>query len=75
MATKTSKRTIEGMLDELREIRPEFAEWKILRDEDNGYGLYVKGEGDNLHLLLDLGNSAPEAASTLNGVIFAIRTM
>jgi len=36
MATKTSKRTIEGMLDELREINPKFAEWKILRDEEMG---------------------------------------
>jgi hypothetical protein len=75
MATKTSKRTIEGMVDDLRDLTPKAAEWKILRDEDNGYGLYERVEGDNLRLLLDLGDSAPEAASTLNGVRFAISTM
>lgn len=73
MATKTSKRTIEGMLEEVRTIHAPASEWQILRNVDNGYGLYIPGEGDNLRFILDLGDSAPEAASTLNGVLFALR--
>jgi hypothetical protein len=70
---KTSKRTIEGMLEQVREIYPEAANWQILRNVDNGYGLYIPDNEGNLRVLLDLGETAPQAASTLNGALFAIR--
>lgn len=71
--TYTSKATVEGLLEELREILPVAANWRILQDSENGYGLYSRAENGQLTEVAQLGDTAPNAVNFLNGVILGVR--
>jgi hypothetical protein len=68
MAEKISKSDVDAKLDELKELFPQAAFWQILRNGDNAYRLYDSDGSGNLRKLADLGESAPDAIRTLEGV-------